>query len=180
MAKKIPTDAFDFYFSLGPSRSYQAAADKYGASKRAVVGVAKREDWQRRLSEVEAKAREAGDKKKSESLAASKEHHLQALRLVLVKGIEGLRQMQINEPMDAIRAIGLAVREIRVELGEPSERTAVSIEDTVRREYERWMVSAESLDGNGKEREHGNMEKEVIDVEDDGPSEESQQASPVP
>ena len=88
--------------------------------------------------------------------------------------------MQINEPMDAVRAIGLAVREIRVELGEPSERTAVSIEDTVRREYERWMVSSESLDGNGKEREHGNMEKEVDDVEDDGPSEESQQASPVP
>src|SRR5206468_8715132 len=78
MAKKIPTDAFDFYFSLGPARSYQAVADKYQVSKRAVVGVAKREDWQRRLSEVEAKAREAGDKKKSESLAASKEHHLQA------------------------------------------------------------------------------------------------------
>src|SRR3989454_6980516 len=144
MAKKIPTDAFDFYFSLGPARSYQAVADKYGASKRAVVGVAKREDWQRRLSEVEAKAREAGDKKKSESLAASKERHLQALRLVLVKGIEALRQMQINEPMDAVRAIGLAVREIRVELGEPSERTAVSIEDTVRREYERWMVTADT------------------------------------
>ena len=34
----------------------------------------------------------------------------------------------------------LAVREIRVELGEPSERTALSIEDTIKREYERWMV----------------------------------------
>ena len=158
MAKKIPTDAFDFYFSLGPARSYQAVADKYQVSKRAVVGVDKREDWQRRLSEVEAKAREAGDKKKAESLAASKEHHLQALRLVLVKGIEGLRQMQINEPMDAIRAIGLAVREIRVELGEPSERTAVSIEDTIKREYERWMVTAgndELSDGAAREPTDG-------------------------
>ena len=53
MAKKIPTDAFDYYFSLGPSRSYQAVAEKYGASKRAVVGVAKRENWQKRLLEVE-------------------------------------------------------------------------------------------------------------------------------
>ncbi len=50
------------------------------------------------------------------------------------------RQMAIDSPRDAIRAIGLAVREIRVELGEPSERTAVSIEDTIRREYKRWMI----------------------------------------
>ena len=47
--------------------------------------------------------------------------------------------MTIDAPSDAVRAIGLAVREIRVELGEPSERTAVSIEDTIKREYDRWM-----------------------------------------
>jgi hypothetical protein len=144
MAKKIPPDAFDFYFALGPSRSYKAVAEKYGASKRAVVGVAKRENWQKRLLEVETKAREAGDKKKVESLHAAKEYHLQALRLVLGKGIEGLHQMAIRTPRDAIAAIGLAVREIRVELGEPSDRTAVSIEDTIRREYDRWLVHDEA------------------------------------
>ena len=140
MAKKIPADAFDYYFSLGPSRSYQVVAEKYQVTKRAVTSVAKREDWQRRLVEVETKAREAGDKKKVESLQAAKEQHLQALRLVLGKGIEALHQMAIRTPRDAIAAIGLAVREIRVELGEPSDRTAVSIEDTIKREYERWMV----------------------------------------
>jgi hypothetical protein len=31
--------------------------------------------------------------------------------------------------MDAVRAIGLAIREERVTVGEPSDRTAVSIED---------------------------------------------------
>ncbi len=46
--------------------------------------------------------------------------------------------MSIDSPRDAIRAIGLAVREIRVELGEPSERTAISVE--VRKEYQRWMT----------------------------------------
>ena len=35
------------------------------------------------------------------------------------------------------------MREIRVELGKPSDRTAVSVEDTIRREYERWMVVVE-------------------------------------
>ena len=89
---------------------------------------------------METKAREAGDKKKVESLQAAKEQHLQALRLVLGKGIEALHQMAIRTPRDAIAAIGLAVREIRVELGEPSERTAVSIEDTIRNECQRWLV----------------------------------------
>ena len=48
--------------------------------------------------------------------------------------------MVIDSPRDAVQAIGLAVREIRVELGEPSDRTAISIEDTIKREYDRWMV----------------------------------------
>ncbi len=48
--------------------------------------------------------------------------------------------MSIDSPRDAVQAIGLAVREIRVELGEPSDRTAISVEDTIRREYERWMT----------------------------------------
>ena len=46
--------------------------------------------------------------------------------------------MPIDSPRDAVRAIGLAVREIRVELGEPSDRTAISVE--VRKEYQRWMT----------------------------------------
>ena len=48
--RKIPPDAFDFYFSLGPPRSYQAVANKYGVTKRAVTNLAGREDWQRRLA----------------------------------------------------------------------------------------------------------------------------------
>ncbi len=55
--KKIPTDAFDHYFSLGPGRSYQQVADQYGVTKRAVTALAKRESWQARLAEVEEKAR---------------------------------------------------------------------------------------------------------------------------
>ena len=143
MAKKLPTDAFDFYFSLGPQRSYQGVATKYGASKRAVTALAKRERWQERLEKVENEAKANADKKKVEALEAAKERHLQALRLVLGKGIEALTRMHITTPMDAVRAIGIAVRELRVELGEPSERTAVSIEDVIKREYERWMVTAE-------------------------------------
>ena len=143
MAKKIPHDAFDFYFSLGPKHSYQAVAEKYQVSKRAVTALAKREDWQRRLLDVEAKARERSDERIAETIDAQKAQHLRALKLMLGKGIEGLGRMAIDTPMDAVRAIGIAVREIRIELGEPSDRTAVSIEDTIKREYERWMIKVD-------------------------------------
>ena len=53
--KKIPSDAFDYYFSLGPGRSYQQVADRYGVTKRAVTALAKRESWQARLADVESR-----------------------------------------------------------------------------------------------------------------------------
>ena len=149
--KKIPTDAFDFYFSLGPGRSYQAAADRYGVSKRAVTSLAKREDWQRRLLEIESKARESSDKKKEHVLEAAYERHMKALRLVFGKGIEALNRMVIDSPADAMRAIRMAIQEERVALGEPTERTAVSIEDTIRREYERWMVVEPEREGRARD-----------------------------
>ena len=61
MSRKIPTDAFDHYFSMGPGRSYQAVADKYGVSKRAVTYAAKREEWPKRLMDIEQQAREKSD-----------------------------------------------------------------------------------------------------------------------
>ena len=145
--RRIPHDAFDYYFSLGPERSYVQVASRYGFSKRAIVKVAKRERWQERIAKVEADSKAKADEKKAETLQAQKEQHLQALRLVLAKGVEALLRMQLVEPSDTLRAIGLAVRELRVELGEPSDRTAVSIEDVIKREYERWMVPVESSPG---------------------------------
>jgi len=149
--RKIPHDAFDFYFSLGPGRSYGPVAERYGVTKRAVTKLAARERWQERLERVEAEARASSDKKKAETLGAEKDHHLRALRLVLGKGIEALGRMAIDSPMDAVRAIAVAVREIRVELGEPSDRTAVSVEEIIRREYQRWMTPVEEEDGKATE-----------------------------
>jgi len=133
--RRIPHDAFEFYFSLGPERSYEKVAARYGVTKRAA-----HEDWQRRLEKVEAEARARSDQKKVETLNTEKERHVQALRLVLGKGIETLRSTQLDSAADAVRAITLAVRELRVELGEPSDRTAVTVEDVIKREYARWMV----------------------------------------
>jgi hypothetical protein len=48
-----------------------------------------------------------------------------------------------------VRSLAIAIKQERIILGEPAERTAVSIEDVVRREYERWMTSSAEPDHNG-------------------------------
>ena len=43
--------------------------------------------------------------------------------------------------MEAVRAADLAIKLERLVVGEPVERSSVSIEDVTRREMERWLVS---------------------------------------
>ena len=59
--------------------------------------------------------------------------------------LRGVTSEQLAPTLESAVAAGLGTLEItmkqeRLLHGEPSERTAVSIEDTIKREYERWMV----------------------------------------
>ena len=153
--KKIPPDAFDFYFTLGPGRSYQAVADRYGVTKRAVTNLAKREDWQRRLVEIEAKAREDADQKNAQTLKAIHERQLQSLRLVQRRAIERLRDTPMETASEAARSLSQAIKQENVILGEPGDRTAVSVEDTIKREYERWMTTTDEDPGTCSLRPRG-------------------------
>jgi hypothetical protein len=150
--RKIPPDAFDYYVSLGVERSYQEVAKRYGVSKAAVVNLAKRESWQQRIAQMEAKVREQSEKKAMESMAAVRERHLAASRIVLGKGLEALRNMSLESAMEAVKAIDLAMKQERLILGEPSERTALSVED-IRQRYERWTREEEEFCSNGERHE---------------------------
>ena len=118
----------------------------YGVTKRAVTNLAKRENWQHRLVEIETKAREEADKKSAQTLQAIHERQLQSLRLVQRRAIERLRDTPIETAAEAARALAGAIKQENVILGEPGDRTAVTVEDTIKREYERWMV----VDGDGE------------------------------
>lgn len=147
MNRKIPPDAFTFYASLGPGRSYQQVAEHYQVSKRAVTALADREDWQQRLAEIERRAREKADEKVMETLEDMNARHMKVLRFIQNKSIEALKTMPIESAMDAVRAYGLTLDKERTIRGEPTDRSAVSIEDTIRREYERWLKPVENGDG---------------------------------
>jgi hypothetical protein len=151
MKPKIPPEAFDFYASLGPNRSYEAVAERFSVSKRSVTRHALKDGWQERLRSIETKAREASDQKTIETLEAIRTRHLKGLRFIQAKAIEVLKGASLESASEAARAFTASVKEERVIIGEP-ERTALTVEDVIKREYARWMVSddeeeVEKVDG---------------------------------
>jgi hypothetical protein len=149
--KKIPPEAFDFYAYLGPTRSYEAVAERFSVSKRSVTRHALKDGWQERLRLIETKAREASDQKTIETLEAIRTRHLKGLRFIQAKAIEVLKGAALETASDAARVYTTALKEERVIVGEPSERTAVTIEDVIKREYARWMVPQEESDADDGE-----------------------------
>ncbi len=143
MAGRLHPDSFEFYISLGPDRSYQAVADHHGVTKRAVTKRAAKERWQQRLAELEAKARRGAERKVLETLEEMNTRHIKSLRVIQGKALEALRSMPLATAMEAVRALDMAIRQERLVRGEPSDRTAICIEDVIRREYSRWLGPAE-------------------------------------
>ena len=148
MTRKIPSDAFTCYASLGPARSYRAVAEKFGVTKRTVTRVATKERWCERIEKMEREARIKAEEKARESLEAMHERHLKALKVIQGKALEALRSMSISSAMHAVRALDLAIKQERTIRGEPTDRTAVSVEETIRQEYARWL-GPEDDDGEG-------------------------------
>ena len=142
MARKLPTDTFSYYAGLSPERSYQAVADHYGVSKQAVTKLAVRESWQQRLEDIERKARENVDQRASESLEVMNERHLKTLQVIQRKALETLRTMPLATAMEAVRALDMSIVKERLVRGEPSDRTEIAVEEVIRREYDRWLVTA--------------------------------------
>ena len=140
MARKLPHNAFDFYAGLGPDRSYQVVADHFAVTKRAVTNRARKEQWQQRVAEIEAKARQSAEQRLMEALEDMNARHIKSLRIVQARALEALRNMPLQTAMEAVRSLDIAIRHERLIRGEPSDRTALQVEDVIRREYSRWMV----------------------------------------
>lgn len=137
--QKLPTDAFTYYVSLGPARSYQAVADHYEVAKRTVVRTAEREDWSARLEAIEKQAREDADKSLAEDLAEMAQRHRKMLRAMASRAAKAMSEFPLTDGMQAIKAAEITIKLERLLAGEPTERTSVDIEQTIKREYGRWL-----------------------------------------
>ena len=154
MATKLPQDAFQFYLGLGPDRSYQAIADHFGVTKRTVTNRARRDEWQKRMAEIEAKARQGAERRMVETLEEMSSRHIKSLRIIQARALEALRHMPLESAMEAVRALDIGIRQERLIRGEPSERTAINVEEVVRREYSRWMQIEDNEQGEQQEQQH--------------------------
>lgn len=150
MKRKLPSDAFTFYVSLGPERSYGAVAKHFHVDKRTVLRHASAQKWQAQLAEIEKKAQAKTQERLVSTLDEMNDRHLKVLRAVLGKALEALRATPLRSASDAVRAIDICVRHERVILGEPSDRNAVDIESISRAEYARWTARESDADDERK------------------------------
>jgi hypothetical protein len=155
MARKLPTDAFTYYATLGPQRAYQAVADHYGVSKRAVVTLARKEKWQDRVVEIEQKARQGVEKKVGETIEEMTTRHVKMLHAIAGRALEALKTMPLDSAIDAVRALAIVIREEQSLRGEGSDQKQASIEEIIRGEYQRWLKPANDRE-HVKEATHGN------------------------
>ncbi len=139
MRKKLPDSALQYYIGLRAERSYQAVADHYGVSKRAVTKRATKDRWQERAFAFDEKLREQTERNLLESMEDMDNRHLRTLRAIQGKALESLKSTPIKSAMDAVRALDLAIKQERLIRGQPTDRTEISLEQTIRAEYERWM-----------------------------------------
>lgn len=139
MSRMDPDEAFAYYVALGASRSYAAVAQHFGVDKKTVTRNAVDQKWQQRIEAIEAKARAAQDGKLAETLEQLNERHLRILRAVQGKALVALKSLPLTSATEAIRALLDTVRAERLIAGEPSDRTALNIEDVIKREHARWM-----------------------------------------
>ncbi len=158
MTRKIPPDAFDIYVGLGPGRSYQLVARQFGVSKRAISKYATRHQWQSRLASIEAQVRSRADVALVDTVEEMNQRHLKTLKIVQGKALEALRGMPIDSAMSAIRALHGSIRQERIIQGEPADRAAVTIEDVIKREYDRWLEAVPLGDGDDVLDEDGQGE----------------------
>lgn len=151
MKMGLPADAFDFYVSLGPGRSHQAVADRFAVNKRTVVRTADREKWAERLVKIEAEARDISDRQLAKDLGEMHLRHRKILTAMAGRAARALQEFPLTSGMEGIKAAALVIKLERLLAGEPTERTSLDLEQTIRREYET-LMRVEEIDDDGEER----------------------------
>ena len=148
MNRRIPPDAFSFYYSLGPTRTYQMVAEEYGVSKQAVAKLAAKDGWQECVRDIDRKAAKRAEDQLVETVEQMNIRHLKMLKLIQGRALEALKTMPLGTAMDAVRSLDLAMRQERLVRGESTDRSELSIEEVTRQEIQTLLRVVEE-DGTG-------------------------------
>jgi hypothetical protein len=119
LTHRIPDEAFEHYVGLGPQRSYAAVAHRFGVSKRGVTKRARREQWQRRLADLEARARAKADDRAVDDLSTVYTRQLRMLRSLQAKTLSAVQALPVTSSAEAARAMLAAMAAERAILEVP-------------------------------------------------------------
>jgi hypothetical protein len=167
MARKVPLDSFAIYVSMQGERSYQAIADRFGVSKRAVQKIADREKWGERLRQIEEDIKQRLDKRLGETLEEIRARHLKLARAIGARAAKGLQEYPVANFTEALKAAESSIKLERMLTGEATERTAVTVEQVTRQEIDRLVVPVEVLPPPPDEEDEEGEDAEDADAGDD-------------
>jgi hypothetical protein len=145
VTKRIPDEAFTFYMGLGPDRSYQKVAERFGVSKRAVSKRAQADDWASRAEKIQAESRARQDAGIVDAFDEMNQRHLKVLKVIQGKALEALRTLPLERATDAVKALELVMKQERIARGDPDEGNE-TVEQLIKREYERWLVASDGTE----------------------------------
>jgi hypothetical protein len=144
MRKRIPAEeAFQYYLSLGPSRSYEQVAQQFGASLRGVTKCAGKHKWSARMAKIDRDAQERTEKEFAESKAETRERHLKVLKAIEMQGLAALQKFPIDSGFAGVKAVEAAIKLQRVIMGEPSTQVGVTVMENTKREIEQFIARAD-------------------------------------
>lgn len=135
-------EMFQYYVSLGDTRSYQRVAEHFGVHKNSVTRIAVDNEWLARLKLIEAEARREADKKLADMRAEAYERHMKLAKFVQSKAVQGLQAHSFDTARDASRALVDGVKLERTVLGESTEVHSVSVQAVTRREVETFVTGS--------------------------------------
>lgn len=165
---KLTADSFALYVALGPERSYDAVAKHQGVTKRTVVRVAEREQWQARLEAIERKAREATDAKLSDELHEMSLRHRKLLLAMASRAATAIQTYPLKSGMEGIKAAELVVKLERLIAGEPTEARTISVEQVTRDEIGRFLIDEGDDESWDEERDDGDSMSGDAPMDDRG------------
>ena len=141
MRNRIPAEeAFQYYLALGPSRSYDTVAAKYGVTLRGVTKCAATHKWGDRMKKIDREAQEKTDREFAETKAETRERHLKMLRAIETRGLQAIQRLEIDSAFAGVKAIEIAMKMERLIMGEPNSHVGISVQETTRREVEMFLA----------------------------------------
>ncbi len=133
---KIPGDAFETYVAMGAERSYQALAQKLRMDKRSIVRHAGKERWAERLAKIQEEGRASTDRKLASDLQAVRERQLQQARFLQGQALKAMKDASPKEAVKVATALHIGWKHELLLLGDPTERSELSVEEVTKREIQ--------------------------------------------